>query len=34
MATPLLEIKDLHANVAGNKILNGLNLTIHDGEVH
>lgn len=30
----LLEIKDLHANVAGNKILKGINLTINPGEVH
>ncbi|MDH3346368.1 MAG: Fe-S cluster assembly ATPase SufC [Kiritimatiellaceae bacterium] len=30
----LLEIKDLHANVAGNKILKGINLTINSGEVH
>ena len=34
MAPPLLEIKNLHANVAGTKILNGLNLTIQEGEVH
>ena len=30
----LLEIKDLHASVAGNKILKGINLTINPGEVH
>ena len=30
----LLEIKDLHASVAGNEILKGINLTIHPGEVH
>lgn len=30
----LLDIKDLHANVAGNKILKGINLTINPGEVH
>ena len=30
----LLEIKNLHASVAGNKILKGINLTIHPGEVH
>ncbi len=30
----LLEIKDLHASVAGNDILKGINLTINPGEVH
>lgn len=30
----LLDIKNLHANVAGNKILKGINLTIKPGEVH
>ena len=30
----LLEIKDLHASVAGNQILKGINLTINPGEVH
>lgn len=30
----LLEIKDLHANVAGREILKGINLTINAGEVH
>ncbi|MCF7818854.1 MAG: Fe-S cluster assembly ATPase SufC [Kiritimatiellales bacterium] len=30
----LLDIQDLHANVAGNKILKGINLTINPGEVH
>jgi len=30
----LLDIKNLHANVAGNKILKGINLTINPGEVH
>ena len=30
----LLEIKDLHASVAGNQILKGINLTIKPGEVH
>ena len=34
MKTPILEIKNLHANVAGNTILNGINLTINAGEVH
>ena len=32
--TPLLEIKSLHADVAGKKILNGLDLTVKAGEVH
>jgi Fe-S cluster assembly ATP-binding protein len=32
---PLLEIKDLHVSVEdGIKILNGINLTIHPGEIH
>jgi len=30
----LLEIKNLHASVAGNEILNGVNLTVNAGEVH
>jgi len=30
----LLEIKDLHASVAGKSILKGINLTINPGEVH
>ncbi len=30
----LLEIKNLHASVAGNQILKGINLTINPGEVH
>jgi Fe-S cluster assembly ATP-binding protein len=30
----LLEIKNLHANVAGKKILKGVNLTVNRGEVH
>lgn len=30
----MLEIKDLHASVAGKKILKGVNLTIQPGEVH
>jgi len=34
MSTPLLEIKDLHARVAGREILRGVNLTIRPGEVH
>lgn len=31
---PLLEIRNLHASVAGKEILKGLNLTINEGEVH
>jgi Fe-S cluster assembly ATP-binding protein len=30
----LLEIKNLHANVAGREILKGIDLTINAGEVH
>ncbi len=30
----LLEIKNLHANVGGNEILRGINLTVNPGEVH
>ena len=30
----LLEIRNLHANIAGKEILKGVNLTIHAGEVH
>ncbi len=30
----LLEIKDLHVEIEGKKVLNGLNLTIKQGEVH
>ena len=30
----MLEIKNLHATIAGKEILKGLNLTIHQGEVH
>lgn len=29
-----LEIKDLHASIGDLKILNGINLTIHSGEIH
>lgn len=32
--SPLLEIKNLHASVAGKPILRGLNLTVKRGEVH
>jgi Fe-S cluster assembly ATP-binding protein len=31
---PLLEIKNLHAEVDGRKILNGLDLTVDKGQVH
>lgn len=30
----MLEIKNLHASINGNKILNGINLKINAGEVH
>lgn len=30
----LLEIRNLHASVAGKEILKGLNLIVHEGEVH
>jgi Fe-S cluster assembly ATP-binding protein len=30
----MLEIKDLHASVNGNEILNGVNLSVKAGEVH
>ncbi len=32
--TPLLQIRDLHATIAGKQILKGINLTINKGEVH
>ena len=31
---PLLEIKDLHAEVPGREILKGVDLTMNEGEVH
>jgi Fe-S cluster assembly ATP-binding protein len=31
---PLLEIKNLHANVAGREILKGIDLAVNAGEVH
>lgn len=34
MATPVIEIKDLHAGADGKAILNGVNLTVHAGQVH
>ena len=30
----MLEVKDLHATIAGKEILRGINLTINKGEVH
>ena len=30
----MLEIKNLHASIAGKEILKGVNLTINEGEVH
>jgi Fe-S cluster assembly ATP-binding protein len=32
--TPLLEIRNLHASVAGKPILRGLDLAVNEGEVH
>ncbi|MCX6625588.1 MAG: Fe-S cluster assembly ATPase SufC [Acidobacteria bacterium] len=34
MSTPLLEIRNLHAWIAGKEILRGINLTIQAGEIH
>ncbi|HRP63346.1 MAG TPA: Fe-S cluster assembly ATPase SufC [Phycisphaerales bacterium] len=34
MTTPMLEIRSLHANIDGQEILRGLDLTINAGEVH
>lgn len=31
---PVLEIKDLHAEIGGKKILNGVDLSVNKGEVH
>src|SRR3954469_4261844 len=31
---PLLEIKNLHVEIDGKKILNGLDLSVNPGEVH
>jgi Fe-S cluster assembly ATP-binding protein len=31
---PMLEIRNLHAQVGGNAILKGVNLTVREGEVH
>ena len=30
----MLEVKNLHATIAGKEILRGINLTIKDGEIH
>ncbi len=30
----MLEIKDLHATIAGKEILKGINLTVKEGEIH
>jgi len=30
----LLEVRNLHASVNGNSILEGINLTVNAGEVH
>jgi Fe-S cluster assembly ATP-binding protein len=32
--SPILEVKNLHANAGGKQILRGINLTIYPGEVH
>src|SRR6266498_5769592 len=32
--TPLLEIRGLRAEIGGRKILDGLNLAVHAGEIH
>lgn len=34
MATPIIEIKNLAAEIDGNSILQDVNLTIHPGEIH
>lgn len=30
----MLEVKNLHASIAGKEILKGINLTVADGEIH
>ena len=30
----MLEVKNLHASIAGKEILKGINLTVNDGEIH
>lgn len=32
--TTMLEVKNLHATIAGKEILRGINLSIKDGEIH
>jgi len=32
--TPLLEIRGLRAEIAGRKIIQGLDLTVNAGEIH
>ena len=34
MKPPLFEVEDLHVEVEGTEILRGVNLTLHEGEVH
>ena len=34
MTNPILEIRNLHANVEGNEILRGIDLTVNAGETH
>jgi Fe-S cluster assembly ATP-binding protein len=34
VTSPLLEVENLHASVAGNEILRGVDLTIRSGEIH
>jgi len=31
---PILEVRDLHVSVGENEILEGMNLSVHLGEVH
>ena len=30
----MLEVKNLHASIAGKEILKGIDLTVNDGEIH
>ncbi len=34
LCTNILEIKDLHASIAGREVLRGINLSVGAGEVH
>ncbi|MFT5876970.1 MAG: Fe-S cluster assembly ATP-binding protein, partial [Dokdonia sp.] len=34
MSTPIISIKNLHAEVEGHKILKGFNLDIYPGQIH